>query len=545
MENHIKTKKQKTIMNRLILILGIFLTLFTTPLFAQDIILHYPFDEGTGTIAFDYSGNNYDAILLNGASLISTTYKFGSGTTHFFGTNDISLSTIDYPLNESITISFWSRAENVVWDNIFFITDSGGNNLIRLDIDPDGNKTFYWSNTTQDIISQNIANSTILNADQYYFYTLLIDFQNETLDFYINGSEIYNNLSLSNIYSYDNPVKLTIGESPYGSYDFDGYIDEFYIFDFILNNSQIQELYTANNITLEGDGETIITINGTQEYNIINSHSPTNGSSVSTPTIFTATLNTLASCDLYINNSLYSSYNNLVSFSDEIILNNGNYQYKLYCYYVDNNNILNYEFSNTTYFNVDVEDSQINFQIIGNDFTVSDFPLYITSPCLNEGQSAIGLDEYVKYRAKYNTGGVYWAPVGSNGIATLNLTPTTHEFCLFNGRVSIYGEGKTSNYTMIQPYGNLKIGELQVPNNITTTIVTKVDQFEIFEITNPKAWGVEWNMVILGLILFIIGLALLLVGGSVQSKGAVVMGALMIMTSLGFQLDGLIFGVLI
>jgi hypothetical protein len=80
-----------------------------SPLYnTSGLVGYWPFDEGTGTIAYDKSGNNNNGTLLNGPTW--TSGKVG-GALSFDGVNDyvnVGTSTILKNITSSITMSTWA-----------------------------------------------------------------------------------------------------------------------------------------------------------------------------------------------------------------------------------------------------------------------------------------------------------------------------------------------------------------------------------------------------------------------------------------------------
>ncbi len=242
-------------------------------------------------------------------------------------------------------------------------------------------------------------------------------------------------------------------------------------------------------------------------------------------------------CDLYIDNKFLYKFENTLAVSFEEILEIGAHDYFYYCEVINTEtNIKNVEVSETKSFDVINMPTQVTFQINGVDFNSNDQDFYITSPCVDEGFSALGVE--VGYQSRYNQGGIHWEKV-ENGLATFNTTSGTHEFCLFNGRVIVNEIGKTTNYNVQTAEGMVELGEIDIPNTINSFVKLDLEQFEVFNKSNPKAWGQTWTSIITGLILFVIGLMILLASAKSESKAGVLIGGLMVMVALGFEINGI------
>ncbi|MCP4257008.1 MAG: LamG domain-containing protein, partial [Planctomycetes bacterium] len=144
---------------------------------SADLILHWEFNEGSGTTAFDSSGNGYDGTIEGGP--IWEVGKIG-GALHFDGSDDyvVDETAGDY-INglEAITISLWIKSDIVGTDKGFVIFEDpsggdnrnmrydaaswaweGGTNLIKMALDSTGgHQAFEGSDNTQTTEWQHVA----------------------------------------------------------------------------------------------------------------------------------------------------------------------------------------------------------------------------------------------------------------------------------------------------------------------------------------------------------------------------------------------------
>ena len=88
------------------------------------------------------------------------------------------------------------------------------------------------------------------------------------------------------------------------------------------------------------------------------------------------------------------------------------------------------------------------------------------------------------------------------------------------------------------------LGKFSVPSNVTQNFVFSIDQSDIYPVTNPKWWNTSWIEIIGSLIAFIIGLILLWAGIETKDGKIVLVGGLLVMMSLGYQVSNIVFGVL-
>jgi hypothetical protein len=144
---------------------------------SAELILHWEFNEGSGTTAFDSSGNGYDG-TIEGAPIWEVG-KIG-GALHLDGSDDrvVDETAGDY-INglEAITISLWIKSDIVGTDKGFVIFEDpaggdnrnmrydaaswaweGGTNLIKMALDSTGgHQAFEGSDNTQTTEWQHVV----------------------------------------------------------------------------------------------------------------------------------------------------------------------------------------------------------------------------------------------------------------------------------------------------------------------------------------------------------------------------------------------------
>jgi len=529
-----KNKKYK--INFSILIMFLMLC-FSSVYSSQQTLLNYEFEEGTGSIVFDLSGND------NHGSISSANYitnsKFGTYAMDFDGGNDYitTISTSEIP--EIISLSTYINVLSNQLDVFATIYDTTDN--LRLFIDRDATNKFeirYIDTNGIERIRQIQYSGTILQNNWYHIY---FEFNTISNSYKI---KLDNNLVEEGVFSYipstispNNIFRL--GADKNGDFDFNGILDSVRLFNFALNDSQINELITTNTITYVVDP----TIEPeTETGDLINKTTPIKNSIQPTITKFDLVLNERVDlCEFYIDNNFVYSFENTfgVSFTENLEV--GEHTYFYYCEVLNINETKIQQLTNVIPFTVEASPTEIIFEIVGVDFTASEQDFYITTPCPVVGFSAIGYES--GYQARYNQNGIQWNKI-TNGVATVNTTAGLHEFCLFNGRVIVNEPGVTTNYNVQTKEGLVELGTIEIPNVENSYIKLSLDEFEVFDKTNPKAWGETWASIITGLILFAIGSIILFIAAKSNSSAGVVIGAIMIMAALGFEINGVI-GILV
>ena len=335
---------------------------------------------------------------------------------------------------------------------------------------------------------------------------------------------------------------LRLGADRNQGSDFDGFLDSTRLFDFKVNSSQLDELINLNTITLYVEPEEPIDTepNNKVEVNLINSTTPT-GTIVGTQAEFSLVLNERATCEFYLDNNFVYEFKDILGVTFTENVEKGEHDYFYYCYYIYNGT--EYFTLEKKSFNLQIPDTTINFQFTGKDFSITDTQVYVTTPCLEEGRlSNSYIEGHEPYSSKYNPEGAYFQAVDNTGFASFNLTAEEHEFCLMTGRIVYNDEGtNTTSYTILDLEGVVELGTIKIPNQIESNYVIGLEQFDIYDKTNPKAWGQTWASIITGLLLAIVGALMLVVGArSEKGGGAVVIGGILIALALGFEINGLI-----
>lgn len=527
--------------NKTFIFMIMIMTLFSVSYAVDQELLRYQFEEGGGSIVLDTSGNNFHA-TNNNAKYQDTEVAFGTYALDFDGGSDYVTSINPSSIQEQISFSFWADFDTNNQDVLFHIYDTTDSFKLLFDSNSAGSINLQYLDVSNIQRTHNLS-STQFALNNMYHFALNFDFINQSFEVYINNVlDATGNIDFQ-VSRESSSSLLRLGADRDGNVEFDGDIDEFRVFNFILSDTQISSLYNTNTIDIyvapEEEPEYI-----EQLDDIINLVSLEDGDSVPALYVYEVSLLKKADCDLYIDNSLYYAHNNSLGFSKVLLLENGLHTSFLYCEYVLNNSLY-WNLTSIIEFNItDRPPQQVTFNIIGNDFNSDDLDLWITSPCLDKGIGGefTGKD-YQPYMARYNPNGAYFSKV-IDGYASFNLTPETHEFCLFHGRIIVNSDGKTNNYDVVSHEAYINLGNIDIPNNTTSTFTIKLDEFDIYEVYNPKAWGKSWTGVIGGLMLLILGMITLFAGFRSDNGKIVFSGVILVLSALGISIGGFI-GVLL
>ncbi len=210
-----------------VLVLGLVLTSVAKAV-DPDLVGSWRFDEGSGTTAFDSSGNGNDGTLVGDAVWVSG--KFG-GALEFNGSN----ARVDAPYipldSRSFTITMWVNP--VLYTNeqvVFSQVETNTTNLsMHFRLWGDGRVRMGFYSNDLDTVAGSVADNN------WYHITFWYDFENQNRRVYING-EIQAEASAT-------PYLGTSGDTVIGSWGssqwFQGIIDDVRIYSRALMDAEI------------------------------------------------------------------------------------------------------------------------------------------------------------------------------------------------------------------------------------------------------------------------------------------------------------------
>jgi len=237
-------------------------------------LVWYKFDNNS--FYNDSSGNNNNLINVgSGGSLNSNIFIKGNGSASFNSTanyfRNISIINNDVP----ISFSYWFYANNGTNNTMISYNNNSGNSCIQFDFN-NTTLSVYTALNNQWTISPN----KVLNINTWYHVVYTLNNNNPVqANLYINGSLVSSgtgnaNQTLANYRGY-----IYLGYA--GDYirGYNGLLDDFRIYNFVLTSNQVQELYNgrvdiynyiyssnySSNILIRGD----LNINGNIKYNNI------------------------------------------------------------------------------------------------------------------------------------------------------------------------------------------------------------------------------------------------------------------------------------
>lgn len=237
-------------------------------------LIHTSFDDNTN-VGLDSQGN-YNG-TTGGNAKFSSSSIIGSGAIEFDGDDDY-LSFGD--VNEmdqagDFSLSMWFKRESDVGDdtnhntdNVLIAQSSGGNND-NLELGTSGNNLEHYMDTTGSDTERTLAVPGGINTD-WNHVVLTYDVSASQVQYFYNGVLIgTDSATWSGNLDDSSGSPLTLGLARPGDNDwgdFDGFIDEFYLFESVIDQDAIDALSDASrvdpfglnlgNLTVE-DGSTL------------------------------------------------------------------------------------------------------------------------------------------------------------------------------------------------------------------------------------------------------------------------------------------------
>jgi hypothetical protein len=200
---------------------------------------HWKFDEGSGTIAYDSSGNGNDG-TFNGdpqwvAGYFGTALEFdGSGDWLDCG-SDPSLS-----ISDAVTMTAWIKVNTQGADHKVGGNQNNANGGYKMTV-YNNNKVEFEIRTSGNsaVLNRDVAGGTILEIGQWYHVTGVYSLEDGYIRTYVNGV-LDRQLTTTSVLGVS-PGPFRIGCEPFttGSYNFNGVMDDVRVYNHALLEGEI------------------------------------------------------------------------------------------------------------------------------------------------------------------------------------------------------------------------------------------------------------------------------------------------------------------
>lgn len=223
----------------------LFAALAITAAAHAEMVGHWTFDEGSGTTAYDSSGNGHDGTIAGGA--VYTTGRIGTGALSFDGTGRVSvpysapltLAGINY------TIAFWIKQSYTGGQNQVVISMDEGNDWyggydIKTDREVEGGPPHCiaaFQNTGVPL--GNTLWGPQIAEDTWTHVAVVFNSQIDKR-MYING-ELYSNMGDIGLVDDGNDV-LCFGSAVYDGYGLHGALDDIRLYSHALTQDEVRGL---------------------------------------------------------------------------------------------------------------------------------------------------------------------------------------------------------------------------------------------------------------------------------------------------------------
>jgi len=528
-------------MKKISLVMLLFtLILSTAHAVDQHQVLHYDYEENGGSIILDSSGNNNHGIVNNGRWQ-TTASAFGTYGFDFDGANDWIDVIVPATLGTEFSVASWVKPDSdssIV--TMLHTEDTGIMGRFQLENDQFLD-TFSLHYIDDSSSPQTLVLGSALAPGVFTHIAISIDAENNLIKYY-NDNNLILDVAVPNGYQQTvTPSISRIGATLSNQQDYDGDIDETFVFDFLISDTQVSELFNTNTLTLILDPiapeSPLADIENLVSIDLINSFTPSENETMQSSEKFNINLNTVGSCEIYVENELYKIVEGQIAYTVSQNLNAGDHNYFLYCYY-DNNNTRYFELTDLISFTVENDPpGTITLNLRAEDFDPNGLALYFTTPCMEQGIYLPGISP--KYSAAANPDGIYFQRIVDNS-ATFTVDAETHEFCLVNGQIFYDQNGPTTNYHPNVVHNQIELGEFDVPSNLTSAYTVSVENFDMYGKANPKAWGQSWISLIGAIISLLLGLGILALGVTQKIPQAVLIGGLLVLFALGFEIANIL-----
>lgn len=214
---------------------------------ADNPLVYYRFEETSGaTTANDSSGNSNHGVYVGPVGLGSPSADIGLGTAaeFFNGSPDTGVSVPALGTQNQLTLEVWLRPESANFDAIYN-TDGFPSGALHTHLTSDGRLAFTINNPSSD--DRNLGLAGAIPLDQWSMVNVTYNADTEMVELFLNGLFVGSATYLPGDSLPANLAAAHIGIWN-GSREFDGFIDEFAIFDQVLNADQIAAHYAARNL---------------------------------------------------------------------------------------------------------------------------------------------------------------------------------------------------------------------------------------------------------------------------------------------------------
>jgi hypothetical protein len=205
---------------------------------SAELVAHWRFDEGSGTVAHDISGNGNDGTFNGDPQWVPGHFGYalefdGSGDWLDCG-DDQSLE-----LTEAVTITAWIKVAVQGADHKVGGNQDGANGGYKMSVYNDKIEFEIRTSGNSAVLNRSVAGGTVLEVDVWYHVVGVYSLADGYIRTYVNG-ELDRELETTEALG-ASPGSLMIGCEPFstGQYNFNGVMDDIHIFSHALTEGEI------------------------------------------------------------------------------------------------------------------------------------------------------------------------------------------------------------------------------------------------------------------------------------------------------------------
>jgi hypothetical protein len=202
---------------------------------------HWGFDEGTGTITYDESGNGNNGTLVNGPTwqsgsncIVGNCLSFNASSSQYVSLPNVS--ALNFTSNGMFSIAVWVDPNTLssAWRRGIIVQENYLNSGFRFGFS-NGGAPMLW--TTQSGGTLQLTSSQLLSINQWNY--LVVTYNNQQAYMYLNGIQV---ASSSGTYvAGTNVPKIGYGVNEY----FSGLIDDVRYYNRALSATEVKQLYNS------------------------------------------------------------------------------------------------------------------------------------------------------------------------------------------------------------------------------------------------------------------------------------------------------------
>jgi hypothetical protein len=202
---------------------------------SADLIGHWKFDEGAGTIAMDSSGNGHDGVVESGDDSVWVAGQLGGALSIGNGVYVTVPPEVWIPIDNQFSITFWAFGGTGLGDHWGFYAGDAAGRLAGCHIPWSDGSVYFDTTTGWERINQPLAADTA--TGQWNHWAFLKNADNGDKKIYLNGELWHSGSGYTTAIA--DVTEFYIGSGPNGGIPYLGLMDDFRLYDHALSEVEI------------------------------------------------------------------------------------------------------------------------------------------------------------------------------------------------------------------------------------------------------------------------------------------------------------------